>query len=230
LKSTLSERHSCIGVTQTLNLWLIFFMIPGVTAGCDKLNIPAPRTYWGEGGPGAPGLQPGCNFYTADLDRYPGFAMFSHKIDVEIYTPEIEEAALVAGILRCRQEFGEAFRAKSLVAFDNFSSHKTDWIPAQPRFVRFQPKWVVILLSNREFARKRGDDPLAPSVTVGYVLPAAEMFDSRIAPMKLLKDGFRDDHPIHLDAHATFPGYKDIYSIIERFRARGVLNSQMHQP
>jgi hypothetical protein len=200
--------------------WLQYVLVGVMFAsGCQNPFSANSRDYWGEGAESSRwAVQPGHNFYIADLDRYPGYAIFTHSIASKAYSPEVEQDALSAGIRRCRAEFSNGFRSQSLRAHDAFLTHRDQWLSGI-QFVRFRPEWVVIIIRNTEY----GGDPndlLQPYLTVGYVMPAADVFDSELTPEELLKRGFRDDHPVHRDPHATFPGYRDVYSIIERFRAR----------
>ena len=197
----------------------IFLITLIVTTGCVNSFSASPRDFWGEGAEsGSANLRSGRNFYTADLDRYPSFGIFIHSIAAKKYSAEVEMDALTAGLQRCRADFSLASNSDSLRAYDTLWTHKDQWI-SQTRFVRFRPKWVVIIIRNTEHGGD-ANDPLQPDLTVGYVLPATDVFDSTITPEDLLKRGFRDDHPVHRDPHPTFPGYRDVYSIIERFRAR----------
>ena len=153
-------------------------------AGCLNSQESEARTYWGEGGPGAPGLQTGHNFYLTDLDRYPGYGIFLHHVSIEEYTLEVEKISLVSGIKQCRSAFGEAFSMDNITAFDALQSHREKWITQQQHFVRFRPDWVVIVLGNRKRTIP-DDDPLMPSYAVGYVFPALDFFNSSISPEQL---------------------------------------------
>lgn len=179
---------------------------------------PQARVCWCEGGPGALGLEPGHNFYDAYVEDFPDFGIVTHTVDVKSYSAAVESKALEAALTRCRAEFSQAYRAGRIKAYMHDAPADQRLDPELP-FVRFEPKWIVVIVSNRRDAVS--DDQLRSAyrmLKTGFVVSARDVLGSETSVEDVAEGAFADPKPLEYDLSAERPRDERRFRIIERFR------------
>lgn len=211
-----------------------FFLTLGLIS-CSGAAEPVKRNRWYEGGPGAPNLHPGRNFYKADPDRYPDVGFVLHTVDVESWSANEEKKAIRNAIELCRGEFGEAYHENLIESWDGFKTHRPQWIYPGIPAIRFKPAYVVILIRNShdyERFKKYEDDGIPPEkipveellypYKVGYLFEAEKLFADSLKNFdEWIASGFRDEKPLSLDLSADAPAHEKVYDIVTRYQEAG---------
>ncbi len=218
----------------TFHLLLISLVAITLTrfcVGCDEQKY-VERSRWYEGGPGAPNLHPGRNFHNEDIDKYPEVGFVTHSVEVENWDRDAEKESIYEAVDVLRKEFSTAYHENSIEAWDGLRNYRENWLPpGNIPVVRFQPKWVVIIIRNNAdhkiFEKYDGiKRPVIPDVEllfpdkVGYMFEADKVFDNQLKISEIIANGFRDEHPISLDHDAKYPGREDVYDIVVRYNKK----------
>jgi len=138
------------------------------------------------------------NFYE-EYSKYPDYAIAIYGIR-EHYDASNDVKHLRASIALCRQHFGSAYRAGKLERMnpeDGYDTHtfecKPGWQPELP----FQPRYVVLAISNA--ADYRGPSSFDSCYKVAYIIPADLVFSSRYDFQRALQRAYIDRDPFHFD-------------------------------
>lgn len=190
-----------------------------IVCGCGPEPASSrPRSGWYEGGPGAPGLEPGRNFYEAYPEKFPDFGFVTHTISAKRYSPQTEREGLEAALSLCREDFGQAFRNGRIEACMKDASPEQRLYAGEP-YVRFEPEWVVIVVSNTGDAVPNNQLVSAYRMTkAGFIVSASDLLGDDVPIPKIADEAFRDPKPLEFDLSAERPRDETIYRIIERFQ------------
>lgn len=170
--------------------------------------------YWGPP-PAEAGANSMENLYTSDYERYPGFGIVLFRVASWDNDSQNETKSILRSISLCRDAYSKSIRAGTAYEYDDFSSRRNDWLPGRDQFVRFAPRWIAVVVVERDV------NATVPSrYPVGYVFDASSVFDEALLPESVLLGGFRHAPPVHEDALASYPSYRLVYDVIEKFRRK----------
>lgn len=211
LKDWVWDRRFLLAVSAVLVALTVHALEP-------PCGFPEHRDYWGEGGPGAPNLEDGRNFYTENMERYPGYGFVLHSVNVADWDEHSERKAILDAVKRLRAEFRDSYHRKAITRFVT---------PAKvgEHFVPFDISKVVISIRNNAELDDRNDrdipvEELHEPVKVGYLYRAEILFGEGDEKEIAAVFESRVPKPHHYDFSFERPKDQRVYDIVDNHEVK----------